>query len=465
MTFYSWILLVVAVSSSWLLVNRWVFRDFMSPFNLLLPAWIFPLLLKTLHLSSKEQPWNSKTVLLIAWVTFALAAVSLTFGLLINPRTSPRQVELFEGAKSIARQNLFQGLTLFSFFVGIVSYFYFEFVTNPIGIPMLSYLRNPNIDRDPLWQWGKDIRLWPLPALALVNVPVLYFISLCDRNRLKRVFYLCLALIYPLAAIAKMSRMDTLTAAVSRVLVRYYFKKYQPEGDSGAANRPSFLKRSAYRAVVVLVVAGAIVASSTAFSLIRGNRTMGALAGKLGITLDLQEPTRSVVVEAYGYLALPFENLSNFLNDYPGGWHPGVGVLRPAYSVLQLGTIPRAELDDINFPPSSFAHQHRAVHCRGVRGVRMVRGRSRTHYLRRPRKPHLPPVSGTTNICVHHGLRCGSFRLALDGHERRIHGCSILFLPHLPDVPFHAVPRPQKRPPAGTPKTWDSLNSPSSRWF
>jgi hypothetical protein len=77
---------------------------------------------------------------------------------------------------------------------------------------------------------------------------------------------------------------------------------------------------------------------------------MGDLSGRLGITLDLPEPARSVVVEVYGYLALPFENLSNFLNDYPGGWHPGVGVLRPAYSVLQLGQIPRDELDAIDFP-------------------------------------------------------------------------------------------------------------------
>jgi hypothetical protein len=350
MSLYAWIPLVAAVASAWLLLNRWAFRDLMSPFNLLLPAWILPLLLKALHLSSKEQPWSSRTVIVLAWVTFALAAVSLFSGFLIRPRERSRQAAVFEGARGIASQRLFQQLTLFWSLLGIAAYFYFEFVTNPIGIPILSYLKDPYISREPLWQWGKDIRLWPLPAMAMANVPVLYFISLCETGRLKRALFLSLALIYPLAALAKMSRVDAVTAVMSMVLVRYYFRMYGGKTASSAPRRPSLARRTAYRAALALIIAGAIIGSATTFSLIRGNRTMGDLSGRLGITLDLPEPARSVVVEVYGYLALPFENLSNFLNDYPGGWHPGVGVLRPAYSVLQLGQIPRDELDAIDFP-------------------------------------------------------------------------------------------------------------------
>ena len=219
---------------------------------------------------------------------------------------------VFEGARRIARQKLFQGLTVFWFRPGIVSYFYFEFVTNPIGIPILSYLKDPNLSRDPLWQWGKDIKLWPLPAMALANVPVLYFISLCETGRLKRALYLSLALIYPLAALAKMSRIDAVTAVISLILVRYYFKRYTSDAVSSTLRRPSLLKRAAYRAALILVIAGASVVSATVFQpQIRGNRTMGDLSGELGITLDLPEPARSVVVEIYGYLALPFENLSD----------------------------------------------------------------------------------------------------------------------------------------------------------
>jgi len=350
MSLYAWIPLAAAVTSFWLLLNRWAFRDLMSPFNLLLPAWILPLLLKALHLSSKEQPWSTETILLLAWVTFALAAVSLFFAFLIKPRERSRQVAVFDGARSIARQKLFQGLTLFWFLLGIVSYFYFEFVTNPIGIPILSYLKDPFVSREPLWQWGKDIKLWPLPAMALANVPVLYFISLCETGRLKRALYLSLALIYPLAALAKMSRVDAVTAVASLVLVRYYFKRLCPDAASGTHRRTSLLKRTAYGAALVLIIAGGVIASATVFNEIRGNRTMGDLSRRLGITVDLPEPGRSVVVEVYGYLALPFENLSNFLNEYRGGWNPGVGILRPAYSALQLGQIPRDELDQIDFP-------------------------------------------------------------------------------------------------------------------
>ena len=350
MSFTTWIPFALVVIASWLVLNRWAFRDFMSPFNLLLPAWIVPLLLKALHLSTREQSWSTETVLMVTWVTLALAGVSLFSAFLIRPRERSRPAAVFEGAKNLARTKIFQQLTLFWFLVGIISYFYFEFITNPIGIPILSYLKNPDISREPLWQWGKDIRLWPLPAMALVSVPVLYFISLCETGRTKRALYFCLALVYPLASLAKMSRIDAVTAVTSMVLVRYYFKRYESTEGSGSQGRPSFKKRMTYRVAVVLAVAGAILASSTVFSTIRGNRTMGDLAGRLGITLDIPEPSRSVVVETYGYLALPFENLSNFVNEYPGGWNPGVGVLRPAYSLLQMGQIPKDELDKIDFP-------------------------------------------------------------------------------------------------------------------
>jgi oligosaccharide repeat unit polymerase len=101
---------------------------------------------------------------------------------------------------------------------------------------------------------------------------------------------------------------------------------------------------------LIFLVASLIVASGTIFSKIRGNRAFGDLSRRLGININLEEPSRSVVVEIYGYFALPFENLSNFVNSYSGGWHPGIGLLRPVYSLFQLGSIPKQELDQIDFP-------------------------------------------------------------------------------------------------------------------
>jgi hypothetical protein len=81
---------------AWGAANRKLFGDLLSPFNLLLFAWVGPLFLRGIGLSNYERPWGLDVGLILIWVTFCLTATSL----LAKP--------LLRGSKVAAQRIVFQ---------------------------------------------------------------------------------------------------------------------------------------------------------------------------------------------------------------------------------------------------------------------------------------------------------------------------------------------------------------------
>ena len=69
----------------------------------------------------------------------------------------------------------------------------------------------------------------------------------------------------------------------------------------------------------------------------------------MGVNIPMPEPFRSAFAEVYTYFAIPFHNFVQFVNEYDGGYHPGIGILRPVYSVLGMGSGVQKEIQIINF--------------------------------------------------------------------------------------------------------------------
>ena len=344
MSLYAWIPLVAAVASCWLLLNRWAFRDLMSPFNLLLPCWIFPLLLTMLHLSYKERPWSTETLLMIGWTTIAMATVSFGASQFLGRRREIWPPSSFGVMVNFLRRRSVTVALLLWYLFGITATIYNEFITNPIGIPVLTYLRTPDISREPYWQWKGSLWMLSIPAFTLT--PVFYLKFKIETRRLPKLMFLAIAFSYPLLEILKLSRSECIYGLSTILLVHYYYQK-RTGGPSRKLRRPlsGFFRTLGIAAVVVLLALG----SATLFQQLRGNRPMAKSSRGLQIKTDLPEPYASTVDEIYGYFALPFENFSNLVNNYHGGTNLGVGVLRPLYSIVGLGRIPREEIESIDF--------------------------------------------------------------------------------------------------------------------
>ncbi len=345
MNFTLWIIIVIATCVVWLAVNQTAFHDLLSPFNLLLPAWIFPLLLRLLHLSRAERPWELKTLLLVGWATLAMAAISLGASRALPRDKSLRGRNVFQRVIVLLNQPGFSSYLVVCFLLGAAGLIYNEFVTNPIGIPMLTYLANPDIPREPNWQWTGEA-LWPLSIPAFTLTPLLYLKSKIVRGWMAKLAFLGLALFYPLVEIVKMSRSECIYGLTGLALVEYYYRV----GTMPPAGKRRLNLKGKLRTVSLIVVVGLLaLTSATLFQGIRSNRAMSTFATSLGMSVDLPEPYVSTVVEVYAYFALPQENFSNFLNNFPSSLNFGVGGLRPIYSALGQGSKVRAKLDEINF--------------------------------------------------------------------------------------------------------------------
>jgi oligosaccharide repeat unit polymerase len=341
---YLWGMLMILVCGVWLLTNRILFNDLFSPFSLLLPAWILPLGLKALGLSLSEKPWALQTQLILAWTTFILTAVSLFTGfVLLQKRGRRHPVTLDKMIQEIGNRRTF-AMICGVFFIGSLAFIYNEFITNPVGVPMLTYIQNPDISRDPNWQW-KWGPLWPLAIPVCAFTPLLYLRAKIEPRRIWRYSFYGAAAFYPFMQLLKMSRSECLYAIVSVVLVEYYFRRQMSPVVGWRARLGTFWRK----VVLVCLAIGLAVISATFFQQIRGSRPMSSNSATMGMDLDLPEPYLSTLVEIYGYFALPFENFSNFVNGFEPKLHLGVGLLRPAYSVLGKGEIARANMAAIDF--------------------------------------------------------------------------------------------------------------------
>jgi hypothetical protein len=341
------LLLLAAAGFAWLAVNRFVFRDVLSPFALLFVAWIAPLVLQTTNLSSLETPWAFRSVALVAWVTVALAGTSLLVGWFFRgaeAKAGPRAH--FADSVAALRRPAFLVPFFACYAIAFAAYLYAEFLTNPVGVPLLAVARGEALPVDAIHRWGKDTRWAALTALLFVLTPIAYFAAHANaRRRTLRWILFALAVLYPLMGVLKLSRSDVFVGGINLVIAAVYTRRF---GALQPGRRPILRyavlgigSLALYYAMMTLRIGGSQVEDLYADAI--GFRASGAVRG----------PAAAV----YGYTALPFENLHRFLELHD--WtavHPGVSVTRPFLSVTGQGDLADRLDADIRYPPpASFA--------------------------------------------------------------------------------------------------------------
>lgn len=312
----------------WIRLNRRWLGDPLSPFNLLLFSWVGPLALRAYNLSDMERAWPLDVVLILLWVTAALALPVLAVRPPNGGARAGESREVFARTLATFRTPLFLWLVVGLYALSFAAYIYNEFVTNPIGIPFVSFLRDPTVALGNYHRWGKEegrsIGLYfSLPVQVLV--PMLYLGFRANPGRRRRWLLLGLALIYPTMAALKFSRSDILYSGISMLFVEYYYRRFTRTGE----RRIGFS-----RALRYAVLVGLIVIALNAFLIIRAgfSPVEGGFATLIGLKVQAGVLT-SPLGEVYGYFAMPFENFSNLFQRYHGGAELGVGPLRPLLSL------------------------------------------------------------------------------------------------------------------------------------
>ena len=335
-----WLALALALTGIWLALNHVLFHDIFSPFALLLPTWILPIFLTLTNLSDKVNPWQGETILMLVTMTLIVASISLGSSLPLSKRSKKWDQSAFSDLLARINSRAFTNVLISVHIVGVGGLVYNELVTNPVGIPMLAYLRDPDLSRDPNWLWkGGATWFLSLPAFALG--PFLYLKFRTARGILLRMLYFSMSISYPFVELIKMSRSECIYAVTALGMAEYYFRKHTIQ-----TRVRSFKLWQRLLVVSVLVVLA--IASSTIFSKIRSTRSFSEMGDMMGITVDLPEPFASTVMEFYVYFGLPFENFNNLVNNYPGGQNLGVGGFRPLYSITGGGRVVRDKLAAIN---------------------------------------------------------------------------------------------------------------------
>ena len=338
-----WILLVGTISFFWLKLNKQLFNDFLSPFNLLLPTWVIPVLLTLLHLSTKEPVWHLDSILMISYTTLMLACISLLPYKLLKTSSAARENLSFQRMCMMVDSAKFTLLMNALYLAACVSVIYNELITNPLGgAPMLVFLLVPDISRDPGWLWKGDFWYFSIPVFTLL--PFYYIKVRMAMSKWKKFIYTGLMIFYPIVAVLKMSRSEIAFSVVGLALMQHYWKK-----SKGKIIKKGIFLRNLRTIAILLAVA---IISSTIFQQLRGDTEgFSDLNDRvdMGFNINIPEPFASVTQEGYSYFAIPFHNFAYFVNNYDGGHYPGVGILRPLYSATGQGSGVQADIDKVNF--------------------------------------------------------------------------------------------------------------------
>jgi oligosaccharide repeat unit polymerase len=320
----------VLLGWGWIRLNRVLCDDPLSPFNLLLFSWVGPLASRAYALSDQERAWPAEVVLILVWVTVALALPLLAARPPIGESRVSASRQAFDHMLATFRTPLFLWLILVIYALCFVAYLYNEFITNPIGIPLLSYWRDPTLALGNYHRWGKEegrsLGLYfSLPVQVLV--PMLYLGFRANAGLARRWLLLALALAYPTMAVLKLSRSDILYSGIAMLLVEHYYRRFtRAEGRRRPGVGAAAVRYGGLFAVTAIAL--------NAFLIIRAgfSPAEGGFATLIGLKVQAGVLT-SPLGEVYGYFAMPFENFSNIFQRYAGGGLLGVGPLRPVLSL------------------------------------------------------------------------------------------------------------------------------------
>ena len=334
----------------WLYYNHKTANDLFSPANILLFSWIGPVLLRSYRLSGLERDFAIETIFTLGLVSILLAVPCLITNLLVSKHRFAAKAPYFDQIARFVSNPKFLLLLGAIFIVSFVSYVYNEFVTNPIGVPLLSLNANFEGSRDAFNRWGKDSRslasYLSIPV-AVTSVILYSAFRYRDRGSLK---YLCLfvSLLYPMCTILKLSRIDFLNQMIMTIFAEYYWRKGRGTIKAFKPAMGSFWKAGI---VVGLGLAG--IMGMSALSIYRGGFSeKGALGEILQIEAGRDTMFYPAIVESYAYFAMPIDNFAAYFEANEGGGQIGVGMFRPLMSLTGQGPIADRETQkvEIQYP-------------------------------------------------------------------------------------------------------------------
>lgn len=322
----------------WMRLNRRLLGDSFSPLSILLFSWVGPLALTMLRLSGLQRSWSLEVWMIIGWTTFVLVGTSAAAATRLAPGAPFSGVDLRPLWDEWSSPHLLKVL-LSLYVIGFCAYLYNEFITNPIGIPAIAYASNPLLSREAYHRWGKEGGTSPaglVSILAPLLLPSLYLASHNVKSpRLRKAIWFAIAA-YPTMALLKLSRIDVLTSTVALGMAEYYRRAAMRRIRPVKQRAPGQRRR---RQLVLLALVLAVAPLSNVFLKLRSNIEVAEsyFERQLAIRTELPPVLQGFVLEGYSYFALPFENLADWVPNYTGPDVPGVGMLRPIYSILGAG--------------------------------------------------------------------------------------------------------------------------------
>lgn len=340
----------------WTKLNRRVYGDSLSPFNLLLWFWLLPILLRAMNLSWLENSWGLDSILALSLVTLELAAISLLpvfqgVRLPALPEGAGRWREMVQHLNTRKASWGLHG----SFISLLAVSLYVDFLSNPAGFLLISAVTgNLTLEDASLYGWGKTqgrtafttILLtfaWLLPPLAS-----LYYLRLsAARSFFKKTLFAFAAATPMLLGMVKLSKTDTMIGFLALLVPAYYSRQVLGGGITAIKSRSrwAWLSIAAATCTVAFImfyttavfrVGESSVDTSFMLDWTQFKITGGGMFAVLGSYI-------------YAYSALNFENFARFMSTSDGSMHPGISFLRPFLSIVMQGQLADNTLHKIDF--------------------------------------------------------------------------------------------------------------------
>lgn len=312
------ILFAMAITwAIWHRLNQYLYNDAFSPFNLLFYFWVAPFLLSFANLSALQTGTEPNAVGIVVVCTVALALTSLLPAMLIS-RSASKELRL----EPVSRVRP-SGPIVF-YFITLLAIYFAEFRDQ--DLPLIAYLIGGASDSN-LHTFGKDSKLQIIASGIYSAAICIFYFWLHEKRRLRRVIYLSLCLLVIALGLFKASKSDIYIPILSYGGLLYYFHKTE-----GRTLPKSYIFVALTFILVVIFV--------TSIRL-EGIGLSGGYAGL--IEFKYSEQLGPVVSEItsiiYGYMALGFQNFSNYVNTHSVEVRIGTSLFRPVLSIFMMGSI------------------------------------------------------------------------------------------------------------------------------
>lgn len=304
---------------SWHLLNKAIYGDAFSPFNLLLYCWVLPFGFSLSNLSGLQSGMEQNAVLIVIISTVILTTTCLFPALVVNMR----KAHLFAKDKTRVFMVSPMGVIVF-YFIALVALYFAEFSDR--DLPLVAYLFGGVTDSN-LHVAGKDSKLQVIAFGIYAAAIFIFFLWQYEKKTWRRAFYFLLAFTVIALGLAKTSKSDVYIPILSYTGLTYYYYR---------ANKLSV--PTAYK--IAAVVIGITTISITAVRL-QGIGLAGGYANL--IEFQYSDQLGVVVSEAisivYGYTALGFQNFSNYVSSHDVVLRMGTSLFRPFLSLIMRGDV------------------------------------------------------------------------------------------------------------------------------